>query len=292
MRRPKVTREGEAQPTPLDLGLALLKEAATPEALAIALDALPSAEGPHLRQAFVDKYASYAAHFGRSDPGCFQRVLLLKAWRQRATREDIPVLESALWTFEFLPPGPKEVAGNLRGAALVNLDELDDRLAAFHAARLLRDGYTSPMSGEPAITAARVLAAQKQALPLYEYALAPRGQAEVLAECLRGLSELPLSVLVRLLEEYREVTDEIVLLGLFDLVLAHPERPALTGFVYDFLRTTTLIDVYRVVVTSIVAQRDETFTAVLRQHAQSQPPPDKAAILRDALQLTEPLRRR
>jgi hypothetical protein len=114
----------------------------------------------------------------------------------------------------------------------------------------------------------------------------------VLAECLRGLSELPLSLVVRLLEEYREITDEIVLLGLFDMVLAHPERRALTGSVGDFLGRTTLTDVYRVVVTSIVAQRDETYITLLRQQAHSEPSPVKAAILREALGLIEPPRRR
>lgn len=273
--------------SPLDVGLALLRDAKNPEALALALDALPSTGDARLRPAFVDKYADYAAHSGRADPGGFQRTLLLKAWRAWATLEDIAVLESALWTFEFLHPGPSEVAGNLRGAALVTLNDLDQRLAAFHAVRLLGDQHTST-SGEPAVTAARVLAQQQQALPLYEQALEARGHSEVLAECLRGLPQLPLSLVLRIVEDYRETRDEIVLLGLFDMLLAHPQRTSLTGFVRDFLDATTLIDVYRVVVTSIVALRDEAFIALLRQEAQSQRAPVKAAILADALRLVDP----
>ncbi len=206
------------------------------------------------------------------------------------TTDDIPVLESALWTYEFLPPGPKEVAGNLRGAALVNLNDLEPTLAGFHAVRLLDDEYTSAMSGEPAVTAARVLVEQKQALPLYEWALQARGHPEVLAECLRGLSELPLSLLLRLVDHYRETTDEIVLLGLFDMLLAHPERAAFTGFLREFLATTVLIDVYRVVVTSIVARRDEALISMLRGEAKSQLAPPKAAILREAISLIDPRR--
>lgn len=231
--------------SPLDIGLALLRDAKNPEALAVALEALPSTADARVRPAFLNKYTDYAAHSGRADPGGFQRTLLLKAWRPWATLDDIAVLESALWTFEFLPPGPSEVAGNLRGAALVNLNDLDQRLAAFHAVRLLGDQHTST-SGEPAVTAARVLAQQQQGLPLYERALEGRGHSEVLAESLRGLSEMPLSLVLRLLGDYRETRDEIVLLGLFDMLLAHPQRTSLTGYVRDFLGTTTLIDVYRV----------------------------------------------
>ncbi|HEY6015338.1 MAG TPA: hypothetical protein VIU16_01020, partial [Gaiellaceae bacterium] len=54
-------------------------------------------------------------------------------------------------------------------AALVALHAVDERLAGFHAARLLHDPHASPMSGEPAVRAVRVLAALGQPLPLYAY---------------------------------------------------------------------------------------------------------------------------
>src|SRR5215211_7318202 len=63
--------------------------------------------------------------------------------------------------------------GARRAAALVVLGEVDPTLAGFHATRLLHDSHTSPMSGEPAVTAARVLADVGQPLPLYDCALRP-----------------------------------------------------------------------------------------------------------------------
>jgi hypothetical protein len=47
------------------------------------------------------------------------------------------------------------------------------------------------------------------------------------AECLRSLTDLPASLLPSLVERFRESDDEIVLLGLFDLLLAHAARAAL-----------------------------------------------------------------
>jgi hypothetical protein len=177
-----------------------------------------------------------------------------------------------------------EVAGDLRAAGLLALSGVDSSLAGFHAVRLLHDAHTSPMSGEPAVTAARVLAAIEQPLPLYACVLRDGDVAgEVLGECLRGLTALPAMLVPSLIERYRDSRDEVVLLGLFDLLLAHPASAEFVGVVRDFLRTTALLDLYRSLVATIVAGRDAGWLEQLRRMAAEEKHPAKAAILREAL---------
>src|SRR5262249_34190814 len=152
----------------------------------------------------------------------------------------------AVSTYEFLPPGPSEVAAELRAVALVTLNELDGTLAGFHAVHLLTDKHTSSMSGEPAVTAARVLAAQAESLALYLYVLRhDSGISEVFGECLRGLTALPRALLVPLVERYIDSRDEIVLLGLFDLLLAREADDSFHELILEFLATTRLYNIYR-----------------------------------------------
>jgi hypothetical protein len=113
------------------------------------------------------------------------------------------------------------VAGRLRGAALVMLADLDHRLAGFHAARLITnpDPLTSPMSGEPALTAVRVLAAQDQLTVLYGWLTSAGPKApEPAAEALRAMTGAPASIVQDLVERMAPSGDEVLLLGLFDLV--------------------------------------------------------------------------
>jgi len=178
------------------------------------------------------------------------------------------------------------VAGRLRGAALVGLAAADERVAAFTAARLLADPQTSDMSGEPALTAVRVLASLGETRLLYGYLAGPGAKvAEVVGEALRALSDAPASVLSVLAESYARSPDEIVLVGLFDLLLARPDRQDFARLTARFLRQTGLLDVFRYLVTSIVAGRDPLLIGLLRELASELPPP-KTAILEEALTLT------
>ncbi len=78
----------------------------------------------------------------------------------------------------------------LRGGALIVLSEVDEQVARYFATRLLADGYTERMSGEPALTAVQVLATQEEWLPIYFCAVqsANGAPAEVVADCLRQLT--------------------------------------------------------------------------------------------------------
>src|ERR1700682_919048 len=118
---------------------------------------------PRIRQVVAQKYETLNAEPRRRDSGCFQRTALVRALRGRASPDDIGLLETALWTIEIV--GRFDAATDLRAAALVTLNDVDGALAAFHAVRLLSDAHE--MSGEPAVTAARLLAMRDELLPLY-----------------------------------------------------------------------------------------------------------------------------
>src|ERR1700737_684487 len=245
----------------VEVGIVLLGRARNPESIASAVGMLGDSSDPRIRQVIADKYATLNAEPRRRDSGCFQRTALVRALRGRATQAEIPLLETALWTREII--GRFDAASDLRAAAVVTLNEVDDQLATFHAARLLKDAHE--MSGEPAVTAAKLLAARDQLLPLYALAAERGGAAEVRAESLRGLTGLPVSLVLRLLEDYRDEKDDAVILGLFDLLLGHPSRTAFSGFIASFLDRTLSIDLYRFVVNSIVATRDPVLIALLQR---------------------------
>jgi hypothetical protein len=264
---------------------ALLESEGHSAVLQAALAVLEAYPDPALRPLLLQAYARLDDG-GVSDPGCDARAAILRLLRHMVRGEDRPLLERGASTYEFLPPGPSEVAGGLRAAALVALSEVDERLAGYHAVRLLVDPRTSPMSGQPAVTAVQVLAAQGAALPLYAYLLVEEPpNAEVCAECLRSLTGIPESALAGLVARYRTSEDEIVLLGLFDLLLAHEARRAYKDFILEFLRETRLYNIYRYLVSAIIAGRNADLIAGIETLAAHERDPRKAEILREALAL-------
>ena len=278
----------------VDYALELVETEDNLDLVQAALDALADTPDARVRRALLDRFTRDADGAGGGDAGCYRRGALLQALRYRAQRDDAAILERGVTTYEFKPPFlPKhldptrgDVAAGLRSVALITLNEVDETLAGYHAARLLVDEYTSPMSGEPAVTAARVLAAQGHTLPLYGYVLREEpGISEVVGECLRNLTPLPSSLLPALVERYRDSADEIVLLGLFDLLLAHSDRAHYDDLVLDFLRGTRLYNIYRYLASAIVASRREDLVARLQAMEAQEPDRLKAEILRDALAL-------
>lgn len=291
-------------PAQVDYALQLVETESNLELVQAALDALASSSDPRVRTILLDRFGELADGRGPGDSGCYLRAALLRALRHVARRDDAPVIERGVWTYEsmppFTPPDYGEVAAGLRSVALVTLNEVDEALAGYHAARLLVDGRTSHMSGEPAVTAARALAAQGQLLPLYGYVMrgeshrhniGPDGEQgvsgipEVVGECLRNLSPLPASLLPPLVARYRESGDEIVLLGLFDLLLAHETRARYDRLVLDFLRETRLYNIHRYLASMIVASRRDDLIVSLEKMAAGERDRLKAETLRDALAL-------
>src|SRR5690606_6177969 len=152
-----------------------------------------------------------------------------------------------------------EEGAALRSAALNALADVDEDLARYQAVRLLADRYTDPMSGEPALTAARLLDAYEESTVLYLYVmqeLAPP-VPEVLSEALRGLIRLPEACLPGVIERYRETPHAVVLVGLFDLLLQHRSGPHSWAFMRAFLRSTQQVDAYQYLVTILLTQGRE-----------------------------------
>lgn len=247
-----------------------------------ALEVLSRHHLPAARPALRACYEHYAEDGVRRDAGTYLRAATLQALRPLADASDLPLLEHAANTYEFLPPARSEEASLLRSTALVVMHDVDERLARFHAVRLLADPYTSRLSGEPAITAVRVLVAGGYLEPLYYYALhQPVPDSDVLSECLKNLAGLPPSLLPRLVDKYASSDDEMVLVGLLDLALAADQA----AFVHEFLRTTTKYVVYRYGVAQLVASHTERWLAELAQQAQHERNARKLAILEEALSL-------
>jgi hypothetical protein len=247
-----------------------------------ALEVLKDHHLPAARPALRACFEHYAEEGGRRDTGAYLRAAILQALRPMAEGSDLPLLERAASTYEFLPPARSEEASLLRSTALVVMQAVDERLARFHAVRLLADPYTSRLSGEPALTAVRVLVAGGHLEPLYYYALhQPAPDSDVLSECLKNLAGLPPSLLPGLIDKYARSADEVVLVGLLDLALEAGQ----SAFVHQFLSSTTLYAVYRYVIAELVASHAEQWLAELAQQAQHERHARKLGILEEALSL-------
>jgi hypothetical protein len=126
----------------------------------------------------------------KRDPGGDLRIALVGALLPLAESQDQALAERVVSTYEFLPPNREECTSALRAAGLVLLNNLDPVLTSFHCTSLLVDRYTTRMSGEPAVSAVRLLANQVShlpyqghLLPLYSYLFQENCHPEVEGEC-------------------------------------------------------------------------------------------------------------
>jgi hypothetical protein len=238
-----------------------------------------AAPGRQLRETLVTRYEELAAH-PRRDPGAETRAELLVALRDMITVADSDRLERALVTYEYGSLG--ENCAKLRAAALIALAGIDPARAELHAVHLLGDGHTEKMSAEPALTAVRFLVERRATPALYLFALGAARQ-DLLAEALRALVDLPAGLVVELAERLRESDDEIALLGLFDLLTAHPEPAAFAGFVRAWGLATDRLDVLGFAAAQIVATRRAPLVAALEEVAALTTDPAREELLREAL---------
>jgi hypothetical protein len=220
-------------------------------------------------------YDRYSRDKGKHDQGGYFRRAVLDAARTVARPADAGWLAQACETYEFWPPDFAEDAVLIRAAALLALVEVDNEQACYHAVRLLVDPFTARMTGEPAVSAARVLGALGETAPLYLLACQnmPHDRAagvvtifpEVTAECLRHLTSLPATLAEGLLARYVTTSSSIIRMGLFDLLLNHRAGPLGRAQLVRFLNETTDVDIYRYLVMSIVLAGHEGPLDDLRQ---------------------------
>jgi hypothetical protein len=255
--------------------------------LQAALDILKETPLPEARPGLLTVYAHLAAKGPKRDPGAFLRRALLDALRPVALPADVALLTEAVTTYERLPPDFREEAGLLRGGALIVLNEVNEALAGFYAARLLVDGYTEEMSGEPALTAARVLASQDQLIPLYQVALLGVGsvQPEVVAECLRNLIALPPGLVPGIVDHFRDATSSVILLGLFDLLIGHEAGPQALEYLEESLVKLKDPDLFRYLLTALLAARNRELNELAVRDARFETDQAKIAVLLEVLPL-------
>jgi len=261
------------------------------EVLRPALDVIRVQADPAVRPVLHEKYAWCEANPERNDSGGFTRAAIIRALQPIVNDDDLPLLQRALLSYGWV--GMYEVCAEVRATALNALADLDPDLSTFYAARFLRDPHNSN-SGEPALSAVRLLAAQGQLAPLFGYAAFPptpgegpawlQGTSEIAGEALRNLAGLPASLVPLLIEAYRKSEDEQLLLGLYDLLLAHPARAQWRPVIEEFLRTTRYLDLYGLVVTQIVVTRDEELIAMLREMAAEERDRTRYDLLQHALE--------
>ncbi|QBD75632.1 hypothetical protein EPA93_06280 [Ktedonosporobacter rubrisoli] len=272
-------------------------------ALAVLTDIPLPAGRPLLRQL----YEHYAEAGVKRDAGGALRIALIGALLPIVEPQDQALAERAISTYEFMPPNREECTSGLRTAGLVLLSNLNHVLASFHCTRLLFDEYTSCMSGEPAVSAVRLLASlesnllyQGHLLPLYSYLFQRKCHPEVEGECLRQLAKAPEEIVENILSHYttrisvgtgalvpRHVgKDDVVLLGLFDLLLAHSKGSSLS-FIEEFLHETRRYNIYHYVLTMIIANHSSQAWELLLKVAQDEQEPEKIQLLLAALTLVQ-----
>ena len=257
------------------------------EIVRAALAVLQREEDPELRPLLHRKYDWCDAAPERNDSGGIIRAAIVRALQPIIHPDDEPLLHRALRSYQML--GLYELCAELRTAGLLALNDLDPDLAALYAARFLTDPRNSN-SGEPALSAIRLLAAQQNLGPVLSVASWDTvasfsgGNGEIIGEALRNLTGLPVVMMPLLIERHCQSEDEQVLLGLYDLLLAHPARATWHDEIVDFLRTTPLLDLYGLVATQIVVTRDETLIGALRDLAATEREPRRAQLLAHALE--------
>jgi hypothetical protein len=275
--------QGRAQTA---LALDLVAKDKDPRAVRAALDVLRERPTRDARPILRARFDLLAADGVKRDAGTYLRAAILQALRPIADLDDLPLLERGVTTYEWLPPKSEE-ASLLRSTALVVMNELDSRLASYHAVRLLADEWNSRLSGEPGLTAVHVLAALDDFSPLYYYALhQPQPQSDVLSECLRSLTRLPATLLPGLIEKHGSTRDEVVMVGLLDLLLEHPAAD--TTFVRAWMASTDLWAVYHYLVSRLIAMHAPDWLALLADQTARERHPRKLALIEEALALGRP----
>jgi len=289
--------------------LELLERERGTQAVSEALAALTHSPVREVRPLLLRLYDYYDEAGVKRDAGGDLHVAILAALLPVADPLDRALAERAAATYEFLPPQREECACGLRAAGLVLLSTLEPVLASFHCARLLVDIYTSRMSGEPAVSAIRILgrqgshfASQGYLLPLYSYLFAQREcHPEVEAECLRHLAQAPAGVVESVLSHYtalisvgtgmavprHETKDDVALLGLLDLVLASSDNSTCLAFLEKFLRETQRYEVYHSVLATIIAAHTSQLLKLLLKVAQEERRPEKIELLLSSLTVVQ-----
>lgn len=257
------------------------------ELLLAALEALPAPAPAELHGPLVEVYRHAAAAPAKRDRGGFLRAAALRALGPLAWSEDSDLFDRAALTYEKTYQdewGPQV----LRSAGLAALHGVDPARASLRALELLADrAGTAEGTGEPAVTAVRVLFATGNENALAAYVLAvPGAHPEVVAECLRSLVAMPSWFLLEVVARFMPPPSATVAVGLCDLAIG----ATLDGLAGRLLRETEP-EVAGYLAAAIAASRNATLIAALAAAAIDERDRRRLPYLVDALEwvATEPV---
>ena len=239
------------------------------------------------RPVLLEHYGWFMGDGPKRDPGAYLRGAVLAALRPIVHPDDVALAVQAVLTYEFLPPGFKEEGGLLRAGGLLIVADLDDRIARFLAARLLGDEFNDPMSGEPGLTAIRVLASLDETLPLYQYAvgIATGKLPELVSECLRSLTSLPVLLVPPLVERFAAEENPAIKIGLWDLLIQHQAGPQELPVLARALARESDLDILRYLTIGMLTAHRPELADLIKQQARREKDRHRLAVLREAVDI-------
>ncbi len=264
----------------LQRALVRVRRALLPDDLEAALGQLSQLPGKAAaRTVVLERFQALTANRRRDADGRL-RWLLLRALRDLATADDVPLLLEATRRFEYMPPSHEEVAHGIRAEGLNRLLELDGDLARWRAIEMLADGQDNPVTGEPARTALRVLGSAGELTLLYgialnnPYGLLPAAQAESLL----WLDGLPDDRLRMVIDRFLEKDDTNLLLPVIDLGV---ERRVgwLEDILINALLATSDVDAFRYAILQAIARHRRDLVERLCGRLDSRKQAEKLAVL-------------
>jgi hypothetical protein len=218
-----------------DFAMEILAEEGSPELVKLALESLGEEirpdDGPILRQIYND----FDVDGVKKDPGGNVRVEVLKALWHLRSGDDLALALRARNTSERTLQANGEM---IRAAGLALLGALDPSRGCLEAVLVLgRDDShplteSSHMTGEPALTAVRLL-----------------------GETLRGLASLAFATLEPILVDLASREDDGLLVAVCDVLVELLPSPGLAPIVRKLLDSPSRGEVYEFLVSSIVASR-------------------------------------
>ncbi len=203
-----------------------------------------TSDGPALRALYDD----FDNNGPRKDPGGDIRVEVLKAlWHLRSS-DDLALAMRARNTSERTLQGNGEM---IRAAGLALLGVLDPPRGAIEAILVLSKDQKDPlnassgMTGEPALTAVRLLVSVNETNALLLYVLtAEPPTAEVLGAALGGLGSLGLDILEPILLGLLNKDDDGLVMAVCDVLVDLPPSPRTASIVGRLLDSASRGEVY------------------------------------------------
>ncbi len=251
----------------------------------MALRVLASNPALAARPVLLEHYAWFMGDGPKRDAGAYMRAAVLAALRPIAHPDDLALATQTVLTYEFLPPEFREEGGLLRAGGLLIVADLDDRIARFLAARLLGDEFNEKMSGEPGLTAIRVLASLDETVPLYQYAVgnATGKLPELVSECLRSLTNLPVALVPPLVERFAADANAAVKIGLWDLLIQHQAGPQELPVLARALARERDLDILRYLAIGLLTTHHPALVELVQKQARREQERHRLAVLREAL---------